>query len=87
MYPLTRVLLSSLSMLKPTGLGFKQYLLSTFMARTMVVLLGLLSWNKSPPRRTKSTCRSCSFLSGCTPAARLAGRHGMAQHQGWQSGK
>ena len=61
MHPLTRVLLSSLSMLKLTGLGFKQYLLSTFMARTIVVLLGLLSWNKSPPRRTKSTCRSCSF--------------------------
>lgn len=56
MHLLTKALFSSLSSLKSMGFGCRQYLLSTSMARTSVVLLGLLSWNRSPPKSTKSTC-------------------------------
>ena len=43
LYPLTNALASSLSNLNAMGLGFKQYLPRISMARTIVVLLGLLS--------------------------------------------
>ena len=54
-HPFAKFWAGSLTTWKGTCLSLRQYLVIRSMDRTRVFRVGLLSWNKSPPRRMRST--------------------------------
>jgi hypothetical protein len=73
-HPLTKLTEGSLTIWNGTGLSFMQCLLIVSMALTSVLLDGLFSWKRSPPRSTASAPHLVASCSTSSKASKESSR-------------